>query len=188
MNKYCFILLFICKITFACQCPLTALNVEETNKYDVIFKGKINSINLKGELSEAQFLVNELYKGVIAEKFKIIFNDVDICKLEMRAGDEWIIYANYNQVTSAKLDFCSRSRKFFKSAKEDFFAVTTGVSYDEEIIYLQKALGLHKIQAATDNKTLERNIIPSTNQFMLMLLLSIVGIVFFYWLVNKFLK
>ncbi len=188
MKNVFLIFLFVSKISFACQCPLTALNLEEANKYDIIFKGKISSIKINKELSEALFTINELYKGVVAENFKIIFNDLDVCKIEMRAGDEWIIYANYNQVSSAKLDFCSRSRKFFKSVKEDFFAVTTGNSYSEEVVYLQKNLGLHKIQKETQIKVEQRNIIPSSKQFVLMLLLSIVGIVFFYWLVNKYLK
>ena len=182
------ILLFTSKFSIACQCPYTALNETETNKYDIIFKGKITSIKLLKERSEALFKIQELYKGPINETFIILFDDLDVCKLDLNAGDEWIIYANFKQISNAQLDFCSRSRKFFKNAKEDFFAVTTGVSYMDEASYLQTKLGLHKCIKNNPNIVENRNIIPSSNQFIIFIVCSIIGIIFFYWLVNKFLK
>jgi hypothetical protein len=68
---------------------------------------------------------------------KLFFDD-EVCKLQLRVGDEWIIYTNYFQVDNAKLDFCSRSRNYIKNIKEDFFAETTGITYDEELRYLQE--------------------------------------------------
>jgi hypothetical protein len=168
--------------SFACQCPLTALNEAETNKYDIVFKGKITSVKLSKERSEAQFTIQELYKGPIGETFTILFNDADECKLELQSGDEWIIYANFRQVNNAQLDFCSRSRKFFKNAKEDFFA------YDEEMKYLQAKLGLHTCLKSNPNMSENRNIIPSSGQFIIFIVCSIIGVIVFYWLVNKFLK
>jgi hypothetical protein len=173
---------------FACQCPVTELSEKELMKYDLIFKGKIQSIKLNKERSEAMFLVEELYKGNTAPSFRIIFNDLDNCKLELRAGDEWIIYTNYHQVDNAKLDFCSRSRKFFKVAKEDFFAVTTGISYEEEMRFLQTKLGLHKLLKDNPNKVENRNIIPSNNQFIIIIICSIAGVLMIYVIVNKLFK
>lgn len=186
--KYIIFLVLLSYRSFACQCPLTALNEAETNKYDIIFKGKITSVKLLKERSEAQFTIQELYKGSIGETFTILFNDADVCKLELQAGDEWIIYANFRQVNNAQLDFCSRSRKFFKNAKEDFFAVTTGISYDEEMKYLQTKLGLHTCLKSNPNMSENRNIIPSSGQFIIFIVCSIIGVIVFYWLVNKFLK
>lgn len=178
----------IFKIGFACQCPLTALNTAETNKYDIIFKGKINKVKIDGVKSIAIFTIEELYKGVITQNFEVYFNNDDVCKFDMRMGDEWIIYTNYYQINNSKLDFCSRSRNFIKNSKEDFFTETTGTSYEEELRYLQTKLGLHKIATNNSNKVENRNIIPNTGQFIITLLFSLAGIVFFIWLAGKFLK
>lgn len=183
-----FIFILASKLSFACQCPLTQLNAQELSKYEIIFKGNIKSIKLNKENSEAIFTVTELYKGILAQDFKIIFNDADVCKLELRAGDEWIIYSNYQQIDNAKLDFCSRSRKYIKNINEDFFAETTGISYDQELRYLQENLGLHKLLKENPNLVENRNIIPTTNQFIIMLLCSIVGVLVFYFIVNKIFK
>ncbi len=176
------------KMAFACQCPLTALNEKEIAKYEIIFKGSIKSIKLNKTKSEAIFTVSELYKGVIAQDFKLFFDDEDPCKLQLRVGEEWIIYANYHQVDNAKLDYCSRSRYYIKNINEDFFAETTGISYDEELRYLQSKLGLHKLLKENPNKVENRNIIPNTNQLIITLLCSILGVIGFYLIVNKLFK
>ncbi|MDF2449555.1 MAG: hypothetical protein K0R26_2059 [Bacteroidota bacterium] len=176
------------RLSQACQCPITSLTKEETNKYEIIFKGRVKTVTFKKEKSEAIFTVDELYKGMLATDFKIIFNEEDPCKIDFRSGDEWIIYANYNQVDNAKMDFCSRSRKFFRNAKEDFFTETTGVSYEEEMRYLQTNLGLHKLMKQNPNRVENRNILPTGNQSILFVIISLFGLVAFYWLFNKFFK
>lgn len=191
MKYYYFIFLFFvtAKISFACQCPITTLNEAEISKYEIIFKGKIISVNLKETgNSEAIFSIDELYKGNSTQQFTVLFDNSDACKIELKAGEEWIIYSNYVQINKAKLDFCSRSRKFIKNIKEDFFAVTTGMSYDEELRYLQTKLGLHKLLKDNPNKVENRNKIPSKSQFIIMLLCSFVGIFAFYWIIKKVLK
>lgn len=190
MKQLLLIFLFIIssKISIACQCPLTALNEKELQKYEIIFKGKIASIKLNKEKSEAIFNISELYKGIAGEQFKVLFDDLDECKLELRVGDEWIIYSNYLQIDNAKLDFCSRSRKYIRNIKEDYYAETTGISYDEELRYLQENLGLHKLMKNNPNKVENRNIIPNTNQFIISALGSIIGLLIFYLIVNKLFK
>lgn len=190
MKNLIIIFLFILtsKLSFACQCPLSSLNEKEIAKYEIIFKGSIKSIKLDKVRSEAIFTISELYKGVIAQDFKVLFNDEDPCKLQLRVGDEWIIYTTYYQVDKAKLDFCSRSRYYIKNIKEDFFLETTGISYDEELRYLQSNLGLHKLLKENPNKVENRNIIPNSNQLIIYLLVSIAGVVIFYILINKLFK
>lgn len=172
----------------ACQCPVTSLTEKETNKYELIFRGKISSVKLNGEHSEALFHVDELYKGNSTETFKVLFNDLDACKLELRVGDEWIIYTNYIQIDKAKLDFCSRSRKHIANIKEDFFEVNTGMTYDEELAYLQANLGLHKLLKDNPDRVQNRNIIPNTRELIITLLFSIAGLVLFYWIIRRVLK
>lgn len=172
----------------ACQCPLTTLDKNEIAKYEIIFKGSIKSIKLNKAKSEAVFSISELYKGIIAQEFKVLFNDEDPCKLDLRVGEQWIIYTKYYQVDNAKLDFCSRSRKYIKNVKEDFYAETTGITFDDELRYLQTNLGLHKVLKNDLNKVENRNIIPNTNQLIIYLVLSIIGVVFFYYILNQLFK
>ena len=188
IHLYTGLLLLIAKPFLGCQCPLTSLSDAELAKYDIIFKGKVKSIKLNKANSEALFAVNGLYKGQTPKEFTILFNDEDVCKLELRPGDEWIIYANYHQISNAKLDFCSRSRKFIKDAKEDFFEETTGVSFGEEVNFLQSRLGLHKVLKENLNKVEDRNILPNTNQVIISFICSLLGLLLFYWLFNRFFK
>lgn len=184
-----YILFFVAKLSFACQCPITILNEAETNKYGIIFKGKISKVIIKEDgYSEALFIVEKLYKGNSGGNFTILFDNKDVCKIDLNAGEEWIIYSNYIQINKAKLDFCSRSRKYIKNIKEDFFAETTGMSFDEELRYLQTKLGLHKLLKENPNKVENRNKIPSKSQFIIFLLCSFGGIILFYWLIRKLLK
>lgn len=183
-----FLFIFTTYVSMACQCPLSTLNEKEIAKYEIIFKGSIKSIKLNKNKSEAIFTVSELYKGVIAQDFKIFFDDEDPCKLQLRVGEEWIIYTKYYQVDNAKLDYCSRSRYYIKNLNEDFFSETTGMSYDEELRYLQTNLGLHKLLKDNPNKVENRNILPNTNQLIITLLGSILGLIGFYVIVNKLFK
>lgn len=190
MKKSLVILLLMLawNFVFACQCPLTKLDKNEIAKYEIVFKGSIKSIKLNKAKSEAIFSISELYKGIIAQEFKILFNDEDQCKLDLRVGEQWIIYTNYYQVDNAKLDFCSRSRKYIKNVKEDFYAETTGITFDDELRYLQTNLGLHKVLKNDLNKVENRNVLPNTNQLIIYLVLSIIGVVFFYYILNQLFK
>jgi hypothetical protein len=183
-----FLFIFTTNVSMACQCPLTTLNEKEIAKYEIIFKGSIKSIKLNKTNSEAIFTISELYKGIIAQDFKIFFDDEDPCKLQLRVGEEWIIYTNYHQVDNATLDYCSRSRYYIKNINEDFFSETTGISFDEELRYLQTNLGLHKLLKDNPNKVENRNILPNSNQLIITLLCSILGVIGFYVLVNKLFK
>jgi hypothetical protein len=182
------LLMLVWNFVFACQCPLTKLDKNEIAKYEIVFKGSIKSIKLNKSKSEAIFSISELYKGIIAQEFKILFNDEDQCKLDLRVGEQWIIYTNYYQVDNAKLDFCSRSRKYIKNVKEDFYAETTGITFDDELRYLQTNLGLHKVLKNDLNKVENRNVLPNTNQLIIYLVLSIIGVVFFYYILNQLFK
>lgn len=190
MIKQSILLLFLFVNTwlYACQCPLTALNNDEIKKYDIIFKGTVNKITLNDKRSEALFNVITLFKGDVTQQFKILFDNTDNCKIDLREGDEWIIYTNYIQIDKAKLDFCSRSRYYIKNIKEDFFTEVTGVSYDEELRFLQTTLGEHKLLKENPNKSQNRNQIPNKNQFIIIIIISCVAMVLFYWGFNKLFK
>ncbi len=175
---------------FACSCPLTTLSIKECDKYDIIFRGRIKSDSLYDEKKGfANFEVLELYKGVIASEFKVLFEYGGECAQVFNIGEEWIIYANYKQAVNAKMDWCSRSRKYFKNDKLDFYTVTYGNDYATELDFLRKQLGLHKPLKPVENQTIgEGNILPNQTQFIVTLLISIVAMVLFYYLFNRFFK
>src|SRR6202012_4784485 len=86
----------------ACQCPLTTLSMEECNKYEIIFKGKILSVvNCDHKFGEAVFEIEELYKGNTPQTFKVLFECKVECAMAFTPGEEWIIYSRYKQVDNA---------------------------------------------------------------------------------------
>ncbi len=176
-------------ISIACQCPLSSLNLEECNKYDLIFKGKIVSIKACDDKpGEALFKLEELYKGNATQKFTILFECNTECSLKLNVDEEWLIYTNHKQLNNAQLNWCSRSRKFFSNDKEDFYAVNYGNDYAQELKFLRDNFGLHHFLPETKNATTERNIKPSLYQSILMVVISISFILLFYWLFNRFFR
>lgn len=180
--------LFISKVQ-ACQCPLTQLGLEECNKYEIIFKGKILSVvNCDLKFGEAVFDIEELYKGNATKQFKILFECNEECFQKFTVGDEWIIYSRYKQIDNAKMDWCSRSRKFFKIDKEDFYTYTYGNDYYDEVKFLQEKLGVHRVLAEKKSMEDNRNIKPNGTQMLVILLCSLTAIILFYYLFNKFFR
>jgi hypothetical protein len=190
--RFVFLLLglsFFSSPLIACQCPLTQLSLEECNKYEVIFKGKIvKVIECDNKFGEVLFEVQELYKGNSEEKFKVLFECEVDCAQKFSVGDEWIIYSRYKQLDNAMMDWCSRSRKFFKVDTEDFYTYTYGNDYEDELVFLRKNLGLHRTLVERKSQIDGRNIKPSINQTIFVLLISVGTIVLFYYLFNKFLR
>lgn len=173
----------------ACQCPLTRLSLEECDKYEIIFKGKILSVQDCGDkFGEAVFEIDELYKGNASKEFKVLFECGVECAQKFKPGEEWIIYSRYKQIDNAKMDWCSRSRKFFKIDKEDFYAVTYGNDYYDEVKFLQEKLGVHRLLADKKSQDGNRNKIPDKQGFIIVLICSLAGLVLFYYLFNRFFR
>lgn len=183
-----FSLLFI-KTGNACQCPFTVLSLNECARYEVIFRGVVESntdcIDKKGI---AVFKILELYKGNSFEAFKVAYDCNVPCAMKFNVGEEWIIYTRYKQVDKGALDWCSRSRKYFKNEKEDFYTVTYGNTYDDELSFLRTKLGFHALLKNNPYEKTQRNIIPSRAQLIITLLISLVSIVLFYYFFNKYFK
>lgn len=181
--------LFSFNRSYACQCPITKLSLEECDKYDIIFRGRIVKDSLNNKKGEVLFEVSELYKGVVSGKFRLAYESGGDCAQDFMVGEEWIIYTSYKQANVGNMDWCSRSRKYFKNEKLDFYAVTYGNDYDDELKFLREKLGLHKpLESAEEKPDWAGNRIPTQTEFIIYLLLSIVGVVAFIYLTKKFLK
>jgi len=187
---FCLAILFVIstQLANACECPPTELSKHECEKYEIIFRGKVvSSLDCDNKFGEAIFEVQELYKGNATLNFKVLFDCKDICAKKFNPGEEWIIYSRYKQIDNAKMDWCSRSRKYFRNNNEDFYKVNYGNDYDDEITFLRENLGVHRV-LETKQTVQNRNIRPDSTQMLIVLLISIVAIVLFYFLFNKFFK
>lgn len=183
-----FFCLTITKIT-ACQCPLTQLSKAECSKYELIFRGKVLSVaTCKGKPGVALFEIQDLYKGNLPNQFQMLFNCDEPCSSEFNVGEEWIIYTRFKQINNGLMDWCSRSRRFIKNEKEDYYVATSGVTYDQEVKFLQDSLGLHRLMKAQPSNMQHRNQLPTQNQTIIILICSILAIILFYFLFNKFFK
>lgn len=185
-------LLFFCVLGYsahACECPYTALSLDECAKYEIIFRGKIISVKPCGEKpGEAVFEIEELYKGNSEKEFKVLFECDDPCATKFAEGEEWIIYSRYKQIGNAMMDWCSRSRKYFKNDNEDFYAVTYGNDYYDEAKFLKANLGTHRLLQSKPSADYTRNKIPGVNKTIILVVCSLLAIVLFYWLFNRFFK
>lgn len=191
LRIFFFIFLFsiVVKPAKACECPLTRLSLEECNKYEIIFKGKLISVkDCDHKFGEAVFSIDELFKGNAAKEFKVLFDCHVDCEQKFSVGDEWIIYSSYKQIDNAMMDWCSRSRKYFKVDKEDFYTFTYGNDYYDEAKFLRENLGLHRLLVIQKTQDGGRNEKPNTNQSIVILLCSLGAIIAFYLLFNKFFK
>jgi hypothetical protein len=173
----------------ACQCPVTVLNMQECNNYDVIFRGKVLTVNpCDHKPGEAIMEVLELFKGNAEQKFKILFACSEDCFYEFKPGEEWIIYSRYKQVNTALMDYCSRSRRLFNNSKEDYYIATSGIDYEEELKFLREKLGLHRLIENKQNQDYSRNNLPNSSQSVGILLVSIAALLGFYFIFNRYLK
>jgi hypothetical protein len=184
------ILTFISTLNvFSCNCPPTTLSKSECEKYEIIFRGIVKSVKPCESLpGEAVFEVQELYKGNATPMFTVLFKCDDPCFANFVPGDEWIIYTRYKQIGNALMDWCSRSRKFFRHEKEDYYKVNYGTDYFDELRFLRENLGLHRLLVEQKNDAGNRNKLPDTSEKIMYLLISIGTIVLFYVLFRKFFK
>jgi hypothetical protein len=180
---------FVVQGALACDCPPTTLSQDEASRYEIIFRGVVDSVKTCGNLpGEAVFHVQELYKGNVTANFTVLFRCNDPCFVEFKAGDEWIIYTRYKQIGNAMMDWCSRSRKFFRHEKEDYYKISYGTDYFEELKFLRENLGLHRLLVEQKNDAGNRNVIPDTRTKIISVLVSIAVIVLFYILFRRFFK
>lgn len=171
----------------ACQCPTSTLSLEECEKYEIIFAGTVESVKTcENKYGEVVFTVLELYKGNIKEKFTILYDCADPCAQAFRPGEEWIIYTRFKQVSNGVMEWCSRSRKYFTIAKQDFYTVNLGNDYDTEIGFLREKLGEHHPVSEKKQAPNHRNEKPSLTQMIVILIVSMTCVVLFYWLFGKY--
>ena len=156
IQLFSFLVLFFAseQMSLACACKgLAPLTIVECRKFDVILKCKIDSVAAcSGEKSIGYAHVLEIYKGDVALQIIFSFDCASSCMMSLIKNETWLLYGNWNKLKQLELNLCDRNRKYFSIASEDYYLTNTGLSFENEIKYLKKNIGL-KMNTATDKVT-----------------------------------
>ena len=104
--------------------------------------------------------------------------------------DERIVYAKYFSYGNLETKFCSRSRKFISENNKDYYTETTGMSFKEELRLLTDFFGWKEISEHTNQQMSFNhvNIQPSATGKIILVAISMLTLILFYFFANKFWK
>lgn len=192
MLKYFSFILFFFVFVFIskgqnCNCiPLGPFAANDTNKAAVIFQCDINTVEVIDGVGKVNATIHELYQGQVDRQVQLQFTSSDTCSIAIAPGERWLIYGEYYQVKTILLTACSRSRKFFRDQKADFYAINTGQSFDEEVEALKTILS---IKPLIESQLSGRELIkPKGYTLILLVTFSFVGFLLIWFILKKFLK
>lgn len=187
-----FLLVFYSLKNLACQCEsVPPLNLQYVNSTQMIFRGSIFSVSkCNGGIAKANFKIYELFKGIATESIDIYFECSEECESKFKEGEQWIIYANYEQIGKPKIDFCSRSRKLIENeVKIKSLYVEQDVSFEDELEFLEKNFEKKSFIKKNENAELShRNIIPQGISRVVLIVISLLALLITYFLVQKKMK
>jgi hypothetical protein len=175
----------------ACECaPNLPVSKEIAKSYTVIFKGRVDSVSLCNNdgLAITYFTINELYKGAVQQNIKIYFDCSSPCMMSFNKNDEWIVYANYMRFNQLTILLCSHSRKFIEDLKQDYYAVSAGRTFEEEVTFLQHTLSTQPFIKEKENiqDVLQpHNLQPSGQNKIFLLIVSISAMIIIYFISRK---
>ncbi len=177
--------------TFACDCPpIKKIDREGCEQYDVIFRGTVDSVSTCKDKATAYFHILDLYKGQLTEHFKFQYECESSCQMSFSKGEEWIIYSVSAREGKLQIELCSHSRKLMTG--DDYYAVTSGQSYADEMASLKRILGNKRIREEGDETNQgqydHQNIHPDGYTKLWLLGVSLVVLLIFYYLFNKYFR
>lgn len=183
------VLLLLFKNVFSCSCPeLGVLSKKESEKYDVIFEGSVDSIRPCIGNSVAVISVTSLFKGQLADVLqKIYFDCSSSCMMNFQVGDKWLIYGKYKKYGQLFVELCGHSRPFI--AKNDFNDALHRSTYEMQRQTLTSIYGF-RVLSENSNKQddIKRDLIkPKGYASMLMILVSAIAMLLIYYLLKRFL-
>lgn len=178
---------------WACKCKPTELTIVECRKFDLIFKCKIEAVtDCQNNRSIAEASILELYKGELTEKVNFSYDCASSCLMSFSKNETWLIYAKKNAQDQFEVSLCDRNRMLFIKPEEDYYFTNTDISFEDEISYLKKNIGLklnntNQSKPAIDITQRENNDTSGINKLAL-LFMSLVLFLGVYLIANKFIK
>jgi hypothetical protein len=189
---FCFFQIFV----YACECPpITPISKSTAAGYDVIFYGKVDSIIPCGNegIGTAFFSIINLFKGSAEQKVSVDYDCTSACMMDFAGKEEWIIYATYQRFDLLTVNICSNSRKKIADEAKDFYQVSSGRTFKEEIEFLNTTLGIQPYSShnALNDRQKElqpHNELPSATNKLWLLLISLSVMLLVYFISKKFFK
>jgi hypothetical protein len=184
MKRIVFILIsFVYTYSFSCECPpYEKLTKLYTNKFDIIFTGKTDSV--KNQI--AYFTIEKLFKGSSIKNIFLRSADTMHCSMAFNTGETWLIYGEYLKYGELTADICSRSRR--QIADNDFYATTLLTTFSDDENYLEKNLGLQNFAENKESEQYNRELIhPDRYSMLLLILFSFAGLLVVYFFIRKYL-
>lgn len=191
------ILLLVCFGCFsvpaiACDCPppekIDLIKVRQPR--NLVFLGTvIKTDSCKHGVNLVYFKVKKLFNGKSDSTVAVQYDCSSDCMMSFTAGDEWLIYAEYFEYGKTEVKFCSRSRKRFSTPAEDVYWVTSQMTFDDELNFLEEKIGLQTISKPKDDE-LKRDIgvVEDPMKALFLLISSLTGMILIYWFVKRVLK
>ena len=184
-----FLLIFSFRPAFACDCEMTGVTMESISAYELIFVGKVVAISGCDKNAKANFQVEKLFRGKCFASTDIEFDCSSDCQMSFVPGQTWIIYAKYKKYGQAEVHFCSHSRQQFQAEEKDYNTSVHGMTYSEELSWLEKNLGEQKLnEKDIESEQHHENLRPEGYAFFWYYGFGLLGLIAIYFITKKFLK
>ncbi len=157
---------------------------------DLIFRGKTISVATGTDYDKVTFLIANLFKGTASQEITVYFDNKNVCALKFNVGEDWLIYANFKRAKPV-VAYCSRSRKNIINTNRniDLMYIKSDITVDDETDKLTELCGLKTFsQSISENENAHNNTIPTGLQQILMIVISALGFVGIYFVLNRFWK
>jgi len=187
---FIFLFIFPFQKTFACDCKMAGVSTESIAKYELIFIGKVVAISgCDDEKAKVNFSVEKLFRGKCFPATDVKFDCATDCQMSFAPGQTWIIYATYEKYGEPKVHFCSYSRQQFPSEAEDYNTSVHGMTFSQELTWLEKNLGVQKLnEKDVLMEQHHENIRPQGYDFVWYYVFGLLSLVAIYFITKKFLK
>lgn len=187
-GKLALIFFFTYLYSHACECPpLQPVSKELCGQYDVIFYGRVDSIASCGTegLGTVYFTIISLYKGSAQQHVSVDYDCTSSCMMSFSKDEEWIIYSVYQHFDLITVNLCSHSRKKANAGSADFYQAASGRSFEEENLFLEKALGIQPYASHNELNDRQKEMQPHNEQpaaltklWLLLISLGVMAIIF----------
>ena len=171
-----------------CDEKKLAFSQAYTTGHKLIFRGKTLSIAAGEDFNKVTFIVTQLFKGSCAKEVTVYFDKKEVCQLKFNTGEDWLIYANFQQIEKPCLEYCTRSRKNVINTNKnvEIQYIKSDLTVDAECESLRTQFGLQNFSAQSQGeKTSHNNIIPGFWQRIVLILCSVIGFTMIYFGVTK---